>query len=86
MPVVGNLERPPPKSCSHHFPNILKPKFKAVINIIDYRANEDFIIVDPVAHLTIGRLECVVGGRDMVLYFAMCLEVETLGLPATSGL
>lgn len=41
------------------------------------------MIRDPMA--SIDRLECVVGGRDMVLYFPMCLEVETLGLPVTCG-
>jgi len=37
------------------------------------------MIEDPIARLTIDRLKCAVGGSDVILYFPMCLEVETLG-------
>lgn len=39
------------------------------------------MVEDPMTHLTIDWLECVVGGRDMVLYFSMCLKAETQELP-----
>lgn len=44
------------------------------------------MIEDPIAHLTIDRLKCAVVGRDVILYFLMSLELETLGLPVTWGI
>ena len=83
---VGNLGRPRKSHC-HHFPKILKPNLKAIINNIDYWDKEDFIMIeDPMAHLPIDRLKCAVGDSDVILYFPMSLEGETLGLPVTHGI
>ena len=83
---VGNLGRPPKSHC-HHFPKILKPNLKAIINNIDYWDKEDFIMIeDPMARLPIDRLKCAVGDSDVILYFPMSLEGETLGLPVTRGI
>lgn len=44
------------------------------------------MVEDPVACLTIDRLECAVGGKDMVLCFSTCFKAETQGLPVTCGI
>lgn len=44
------------------------------------------MVEDAIARLRINRLEYVVGGRDVVLYFSMCLKAEIQGLPVSCGL